>query len=158
MPEKPYKTQETTTDKMITELYQNMLLEKKNADDNQFKEAKNLDMQSKTISNVLDPTADQETATKKYHDDNLSELGAWVDKTADYGAQQASTDGFVCAGNTAAEVQGYTDAAANPTTLRADNDYTGQCSIMFPVKKDDYWKVIKIGAGTAFYCYWIPIS
>ena len=71
MPEQPYKTQETTTDRMITELYANMLLKRANADDNQFIEAKNLDMQSKTISDLLDPTANQDAATKKYVDDNL---------------------------------------------------------------------------------------
>lgn len=37
----------------------------------QLKTADEIDMQTKKIINTLDPTADQDVATKKYHDDNL---------------------------------------------------------------------------------------
>jgi len=96
-------------------------------------------------------------------------FGAWVDKTADYGAQQATTDGFVCAiltgsGNqTKSNAKGYTDANADPSTVR------GQCSVwwfdstvlyqsfMMPVKKNNYWKVVKTGFD-GLSVYWIPLG
>lgn len=89
-------------------------------------------------------------------------LGAWVDKSASYAAQQATTDGFVCvivnSSGTDANVQGYSDANANPTTIRGRcftaHNYTS--SFMFPVKKSDYWKVI-VTAGGIDAVYWIPL-
>lgn len=42
----------------------------------ELRDAKALDMQSQQIDNVLDPTADQDAATKKYVDDN-EDAGLW---------------------------------------------------------------------------------
>ncbi len=89
--------------------------------------------------------------------DATTTLGAWVDKSSSYGAQQATTDGFVIAyGTGSGSIYGYTDVNADPTTVRQrDNDDTAQ-SIMFPVKKNDYWKVTT--AGPALAVYWIPLG
>ena len=89
-------------------------------------------------------------------------LGTWVDKSGSYGAQQASTDGFICAtaygGDGNSVVRGYTDAANPPTTVRANNSAyfgTSYYSIMFPVKSGDYWKVTSSRSPTV---YWIPLG
>uniref|UniRef100_A0A6H1ZPW8 Putative tail protein n=2 Tax=viral metagenome TaxID=1070528 RepID=A0A6H1ZPW8_9ZZZZ len=96
-------------------------------------------------------------------------LGSWVDKSASYGAQQASTDGFVCAYGTSAQwssFSGYTDANANPTTqiARVYGVVTGEYPFvyaMFPVKKNDYWKIVVNvinGASATMTVYWIPLG
>lgn len=93
-------------------------------------------------------------------------LGAWVNKTTSYGAQQAATDGFVLASvdNTAGGggVFGYTDGNANPTTTRAliTDRLQGDLymSILFPVRKNDYWKVTLEGLATIKSVYWIPLG
>lgn len=85
-------------------------------------------------------------------------FGSWVDKSASYAAQQATTDGFVHAYITNAQLDGYTDAAADPTTIRAKCDYTGVTSMMFAVRKGDYWKVVKTGVGSSMGVYWIPLG
>jgi hypothetical protein len=110
----------------------------------------------------------------------VAQLGSWVDKSGGYAAQQATTDGFVVArilwtaGNDVyAKLEGYTDANANPVALIAGasagnthpstanvNIYTN--SFTLPVKKNDYWKVVKTdigGAGTyTISVYWIPLG
>lgn len=94
-------------------------------------------------------------------------LGAWVDKSASYGAQQAATDGFVLVTihnntPTGARCQAYTDANANPTTLRGQiygNDTINDgATITMPVRKGDYWKVILTGSPTIDALYWIPLG
>lgn len=101
-------------------------------------------------------------------------LGSWVDKSASYGAQQATTDGFITvhcsltdAGGTNFSVLGYTDSSSNPTTIRTSNNWkfsyntptSGYCGITFPVKKSDYWKVVTSGSGlTSIAVYWIPLG
>jgi len=95
-------------------------------------------------------------------------FGAWVDKSSSYGAQQAATDGFVCAtsydsGESSADIIGYTDANANPTTIRAHNKTNVSVGggtyayIMFPVKKGDYWKVENNADDNSITVYWIPL-
>jgi hypothetical protein len=97
-------------------------------------------------------------------------LGAWVDKTSSYGAQQASTDGIVVVTATAdssgAEVVvlGYTDGNANPTTLlcgghdrHPGGSYVGRTGFTMPVKKSNYWKVV-LSTGTMTSVRWIPIG
>jgi len=95
-------------------------------------------------------------------------LGDWVDKSGGYGAQQATTDGFVMVsiavnGSVAAQVDGYTDSDADPTTIRASCGTDGTHSnpnmlfIFFAVKKSDYWKVV-FNAGSVSKLYWIPIG
>lgn len=94
---------------------------------------------------------------------SVAQLGAWVDKSASYGAQQAATDGFVIAasalGSNGENLYGYTDSGANPTTIRARavtaNTSLDQ-SIMFLVRKGDYWKVTT--TGDIITVYWIPLG
>ncbi len=91
-------------------------------------------------------------------------LGTWVDKSASYGAQQATTDGFVVAYLTPSQnygaLTGYTDVNIDPTTIRAVIDSIAQGfygSIMFPVKKSDYWKIVAANV-TTIAVYWIPLG
>lgn len=90
-------------------------------------------------------------------------LGTWIDKSSDYGAQQASSDGFVVASSNSSgdtsTMTFYTDANADPTTVRgianaSTSTYLG--TIMCPVKKGDYWKLVVADATVAV--YWIPLS
>ena len=96
-------------------------------------------------------------------------LGAWVNKTSSYGAQQAATDGFVIATGWGSindgvdHVYGYSDSASNPTTLRgiiSTNSSTTNVigSFCFPVKKGDYWKVVHVGSREPFAVWWIPLG
>lgn len=91
-------------------------------------------------------------------------LGAWVDKSADYGAQEAAADGFVvatCRGTAGAgEFYIYTDANADPTTLRARHycvSASAYDTVTCPVKKGDSWKVV-LNAATVIAIYWIPLG
>lgn len=89
---------------------------------------------------------------------SVAQLGAWVDKTASYGAQQVTTDGFVVAKGSATAgsaviLIGYTDGNANPTTERnAGTSYlpsnTSYAGVSFFVRKNDYWKIVLSGVGT----------
>ena len=91
-------------------------------------------------------------------------FGAWSDKSGGYGNQQAASDGFVCAwsyGSPNANIVGYTDSSATPTTVVAhqsldDQNDVGRAYIMFPVKKDDYWKITI--TGTLGAANWIPLG
>lgn len=92
-------------------------------------------------------------------------FGSWVDKSASYGAQQAATDGFVIittSGGGDRQHYGYTDANSNPTTIRAAfstyPDGSEQLSAMFPVKKNDYWKVVVSGGSGSLVVWWIPLG
>ena len=93
-------------------------------------------------------------------------FGAWVDKSADYGAQQATCDGFVLViggGGTNQNISAYTDSAADPSTKRGWIRYVNAgesndaSTITMPVKKNDYWKVV-LDAGNAITVYWIPLG
>ncbi|MFH1775945.1 MAG: hypothetical protein ABH952_00050, partial [Candidatus Omnitrophota bacterium] len=92
-------------------------------------------------------------------------LGNWVDKSTNYGAQQAATDGFVCVFGygTIFDFSGYTDSNANPVTKRAQiENYTpGESnhthSFMMPVRKNDYWKVV-VDSGAITKVYWISLG
>jgi len=94
-------------------------------------------------------------------------LGTWIDKSSDYGAQQAATDGFVVvncgSSGTDGYAQGFTDSASDPTTLRisayrnTDQQLGGNAGFSMPVKKGDYWKVVKTGTYTIS-VFWIPLA
>ena len=92
------------------------------------------------------------------YDFGTKKLGAWVDKSSSYAAQQAATDGFVLAlYGSGGSFQGYTDANSNPTTVRAVCGSAGDANskqIMFPVRKGDYWKV----DATPSAVYWLPLG
>jgi len=102
-------------------------------------------------------------------------FGNWVNKTTDYGAQQAATDGFFLGIITCTNVadQGdialYTDSAADPATIRGvaggfnqafmSGNYGGyRQSACISVKKGDYFKAVLNTAGGAptVAFYWIP--
>jgi hypothetical protein len=126
------------------------------------------------ITPSSDPTADYQAANKKYIDDEIDAhiaaigglLGAWVDKSSSYGAQQATTDGFILAFGTAdenASITGYTDSSNPPTTVRALSIFginsgqgNGRPFICMPVKKNDYWKVVV--SSTTPTVFWIPLG
>lgn len=95
---------------------------------------------------------------------NLSgnQFGAWDEGApwANSTSYLAATDGFVVASHPsgAGSVYGYTDSSNPPTTLRTshhDGEPGGgsQGSIIMPVRKGDYWKVI-----SADTIYWIPLG
>lgn len=107
-------------------------------------------------------------AKKKVQRSNVvAALGTLVDKTSSYGAQQATTDGFVVVSGLCDEsdtISGYTDGNADPTKLVAvagagasagSNHYV---SITFPVKKSNYWKVVLGGSVTSLIVSWFPLS
>lgn len=97
-------------------------------------------------------------------------LGAWVDKSGSYGAQQAATDGFVVGwfeanANGPAYYAAYTDSNADPTTIRQKGGVessgdTGSDINAFtiPVKKGDYWKIVLTGGSATATVYWIPLG
>ena len=144
-----------------------------------------------------DPTADNEATRRKFvtdkfntstghdHDGTNSKqlsasgmsavLGAWVNKSSNYGAQQATTDGFVLLEAEATNPNyvyikyvGYSDNNANPSTVRARTQLRGvpsmnveSCSFMFPVRKNDYWKIVRTvteGSESDLSVYWIPLG
>ena len=128
--------------------------------DTQIKENSGLDLYNNTIENVATPVNSTDAATKQYVDDSITAitglLGAWVDKSSSYAAQQAATDGFVVAISDGGNyIQGYSDSNTNPTTLRGYGN-AANSSIAFPVRKGDYWKIV-VGVGSPT-VYWIPLG
>lgn len=93
-------------------------------------------------------------------------LGAWASKSVNTSIQ-ATTDGFVTAfvqnANNNTNLQGLSDSANPPTTLRAafssSSGASGSsyCSITFPVKKNDYYK-ITYGTADSITIYFIPLG
>ena len=83
-------------------------------------------------------------------------IGTWVTKTADYGAQQAGTNGFVVFfTGESAQIQFKTDAGNPPTTVKLTAlEYD---VVTCPVKKGDYW-MLTILAGVLTSAYWIPLG
>lgn len=122
-----------------------------------------LELASHPVAPDTNPSAALAYAPKGYVDKTLPSFGVWVDKSASYGAQQATTDGFVCAyaacATNAGTLVGYTDANADPSTIRmqVNDTVTGACCIMFPVKKNDYWKVT-VSTWTIGAVYFIPLG
>ena len=103
-----------------------------------------------------------------------SSFGAWIDKTSNYGAQLAATDGIVVcqmtwSGGTDTQeyALGYTDGSANPGTLRGSasthrvSNYSGghpYSSFTMPVRKGEYWRITLSGSPSAFNVYFIPLG
>ena len=120
------------------------------------------------VDTVLRGTGTGTTAFGKIDSGDASAvLGAWVDKSASYGAQQAATDGFVLGwgygGSTGGTIEVLTDAASTPTTVRIKDGTVGNyvtlnANVFCPVKKGDYWMVRFAGDCTAQAIYWIPLG
>jgi hypothetical protein len=96
-------------------------------------------------------------------------LGSWESKSESQ-VYQASTDGFVICYVTFTTagygyVTGYTDGSNPPTTIKGaasvnSNAVVNRNSFCMPVKKNDYWEVIRTqsyGTVTAA-IYWIPLG
>lgn len=94
-------------------------------------------------------------------------FGTWTAATADGAAHQVTTDCLLVmyggSGSTFGGTAVYTDSANPPTTQRgvitAVNNL-GSSSIVVPVKKNDFYKIVQTGSpagGTSFF-YLIPIS
>ena len=104
--------------------------------------------------------ADNQITTAKIADNQIITskiayiFGSWESRSnaTNY---YASTDGIVCSFNTsAANIEGRTDSASPPTTVRS-REHTSSTNpdITFPVKKGDYWRV-----DGASHVWWIPIG
>lgn len=109
--------------------------------------------------NLCYPSSDLPTVFKK----RLGSFGARIDKTSNYGAQQALTDGiiegyFANGGDTIFKV--YNDNNPNPTTLILNIDPAqgndGGLTFSFTVAKGEYWKIIC--TGWMQYCSFRPIG
>jgi len=102
--------------------------------------------------------------------DGLTGLGAWSTSPSFATDYLAATDGFVVAGfngglgaNASAYMQGKTDGAGTPTTVRATCgvDEKGGIqynSFMMPVRKGDYWRVDRSDTSGTQFLNWIPLS
>lgn len=115
---------------------------------------------------VIEDSADSYSKKKAQIGNIKSSFGSWVDKSSDYGAQQATTDGFVIATNCwgsnsgGRSVYGYSDSSNPPTTERGriyTNSGTTELnlSFMFPVRKNDYWKITATN-NSSMKVYWLP--
>lgn len=101
-------------------------------------------------------------------DITTSELNQWSSKTLGV-TYQALTDGFVVAYTTVTEDfyvwTLYTDSSSSPTTVRANmgtNSTTTAVytSMMSPIKRGDYYKVVQSGSGDqgSASMYFIPLG
>lgn len=89
-------------------------------------------------------------------------LGAWSTKATGT-IYQAATDGFVTAytssSSSSGNLIGLSDSSATPSTVRNEAyinpSSNAQLSIMFPVKKNDYWEVTTTLSATV---QWIPLG
>jgi hypothetical protein len=66
-----------------------------------------------------------------------------------------------CPVSAAGGVYGYTDSNPNPTTLvrrvyNPGQPNTFEASIMFPVRKNDYWRVAPQASASVLSVYWLP--
>lgn len=124
------------------------------------------------LATAAAPDANAKIANKKYVDDKVAIIAAEIPDDDAFGSwlsrsnntvYPAATDGFVNAFNPSElilDIKGLTDGSNPPTTVRMHSQLNSFSigvsnggSIMFPVKKGDYWKVT--GAATV---YWIPIG
>jgi len=84
-------------------------------------------------------------------------FGTWLAR-ADNTIYQAATDGFVLArcNDLGDVIEGYTDGANPPTTLRPKAGRGGNTqweTFTMPVRKNDYWKTVN-----ADNIWWIPLE
>jgi hypothetical protein len=124
---------------------------------------------TKLVAALFNSGYDEITAIETALGANMANVrfGAQVDKTADYAAQQADTDGFVTvvgttAGSAASYIEGFTDGSNPPTTrlqyvyIPATTTGTHYLSFIMPVKKNDYWYITFLGGCSATKVVWIP--
>ena len=114
---------------------------------------------TKLVASLFNSPYDEITAIETALGANMSNIrmGAWVDKSSSYGAQQAATDGFVVVWLVSSLASGFTDGNADPTTKRCAAEATNGNSFTMPVKKNDYWKVV-LDSGLTITVYWIPLG
>jgi hypothetical protein len=58
-------------------------------------------------------------------------------------------------------LKGYTDGNSNPTTQRVQSypaNLSSTAFIMFPVRKNDYWKVTFSSEAGTEHVWWIPLG
>jgi hypothetical protein len=107
--------------------------------------------------------------TQVTNDSNYYEFGSWTTKSYNV-VYQASADGYAIATPAYASVNGgtdyiygYSDTSNPPTTergrVRTTSDTTDiQGTIIFPVKKGNYWTVTKTGTRNYPTVYWIDAN
>lgn len=108
---------------------------------------------------------------------DLPKLGIRSDKSSDYGAQKAATDGMVevvasWGDNGVCDymVEGFTDGATNPTIRKGlvhipvipNNGAVRGGSFCMFVKKNEYWKIVRTVSGSvtgeSLTVTWLPLS
>ena len=89
----------------------------------------------------------------------VKRLGVWSVKAVNT-VYQAATDGFAIAElDSVNDLNGLTDSANPPVTLRTNNSDSDGASnpagVTLPVRKGDYWEITSGGAPNV---YWIPLE
>jgi hypothetical protein len=100
---------------------------------------------------------------------NTEQWGDWNDSLNFATDYQAAVSGMVIAGfngglsaNDSAYMQGKTDGATTPTTIRATCGADEKGGIQYnsftmPVRKGDYWRVDRSGTEGTQFLHWIPL-
>jgi hypothetical protein len=90
-----------------------------------------------------------------YDNGNRKALGTWGTFVANTVYQASADTLVVCtaqqSGNGYIQLDGYTDSSNPPTTIRQSaitNVSGGWCAITFPVRRNDYFKVVASGTAT----------
>lgn len=96
-----------------------------------------------------------------------SQVMSWVSKSADT-VYQAASDGFVTVwldaisgGGGSGTAIAYTDGSNPPTTPREESGVTnGHASLMFPVRKGDFYKVTSgvLSGSVSYTIFWVPLG
>ena len=94
-----------------------------------------------------------------------SSFGTWQSGFSQSTNYQATTDGFVVvdidmSGDPHPEISGFTDSSVDPSTrvVHSKSSISGTgSSIIFPVRKNDYWRV-EIVNGSSFTVRFIPLG